>query len=104
MHLRESGATAEVVDDADRAAFRRAQGVPDDAASCHTATIDDYAIEGHVPAAAIARLLNDRPTAVGLALSGMPADSPGMGGDPTTWASQQVVIITDGGSLSNFAF
>lgn len=46
--------------------------------SCHTAEVDGYVVEGHVPAAAIQRLLTERPAATGLAVPGMPAGSPGM--------------------------
>jgi len=46
--------------------------------SCHTAIIDGYVIEGHVPAADIQRLILDRPVARGLAVPGMPIGSPGM--------------------------
>ena len=81
VHLQSNGANVEVSDDPDRAAYRASLGIPDDAVSCHTAIVDGYAIEGHVPATAIQRLLASRPDAVGLALPGMPADSPGMGGD-----------------------
>lgn len=51
-------------------------GVPFDLAACHTAEIDGYLIEGHVPATAIARLLTERPKANGLAVPGMPSGSP----------------------------
>ena len=53
-------------------------GVPDDLASCHTAEVGGYVIEGHVPADAIKRLLAERPQAKGLAVPGMPIGSPGM--------------------------
>lgn len=59
--------------------FKLGNGVPQRMISCHTALVDDYVIEGHVPAADIRRLLNERPDAVGLAVSGMPYGSPGMG-------------------------
>ena len=52
--------------------------IPPELASCHTAEIDGYVIEGHVPAAAIRRLLAERPPAIGLAVPGMPVGSPGM--------------------------
>lgn len=52
--------------------------VPYDLASCHTAIIDGYVVEGHVPADAVKRLLNERPDAIGLAVPGMPTGSPGM--------------------------
>ena len=50
--------------------------------SCHTARIDGYVIEGHVPFDALARLLETRPDVLGIAVPGMPAGSPGMGDDP----------------------
>lgn len=86
------------------AAFKADNGVPVGAASCHTALVDGYVIEGHVPAGAILKLLDDRPDAIGLALPGMPADSPGMGGDPVTWEAQPVELITSGGDLVPFDF
>ena len=91
-------------EDPERASFRLSLGVPDAAASCHTGVVDGYAIEGHVPALAIQRLLADRPNAVGLALPGMPGDSPGMGGNEQTWRVQPVSLINRDGSLSAFAY
>ncbi len=104
MYLRKHGATVEVTDDPDRATFREANGIADDVASCHTAEVDGYLIEGHVPAEAIDRLLAERPDAVGLALPGMPADSPGMGGDDNSWATQPVVLISADGSLTSWDY
>jgi hypothetical protein len=57
---------------------RRLLGVPDQLASCHTATVDGYLVEGHVPAADIRRLLEERPQARGIAVPAMPIGSPGM--------------------------
>ena len=91
-------------DDPERRQRRLDMGIPDDAASCHTALVDGYAIEGHVPIQAMERLLGERPDIVGLALPGMPGDSPGMGGDETTWATQSVVAIAADGSLAAFAY
>ncbi|TWB87883.1 hypothetical protein FB106_11911 [Synechococcus sp. Ace-Pa] len=54
------------------------QGVPGDLASCHTATLAGYVIEGHVPAEAIHQLLRQRPAVAGIAVPGMPLGSPGM--------------------------
>jgi hypothetical protein len=57
--------------------------VPEKLRSCHTAVIDGYIIEGHVPADLIARLLQEKPQVLGLAVPGMPVGSPGMeGGKP----------------------
>lgn len=52
--------------------------VPEELHSCHTAIVDGYVIEGHVPAAEIERLLNERPEVIGIAVAGMPPGSPGM--------------------------
>jgi hypothetical protein len=93
-----------VTDDPARPEFRRSVGIPDDAASCHTGIVDGYAIEGHVPAEAIRRLLADRPDAAGLALPGMPSDSPGMGGDQASWSNQPVMLVDRDGSFGVFAY
>lgn len=55
-------------------------GVQPQHQGCHTATVDGYVIEGHVPATEIARLLEERPAVKGLAVPGMPRGSPGMEG------------------------
>ena len=75
----DAGYTVSVVDHPDMPAIKRRYGVPHNLRSCHTAVIGDYAFEGHVPFAHIARLLDERPEGVaGLAVAGMPAGSPGM--------------------------
>jgi hypothetical protein len=61
-------------------AVKTGLGVPAELASCHTAEIGGYIIEGHVPAQAITRLIADKPDALGLAVPGMPIGSPGMEG------------------------
>lgn len=104
MYLRSHGAAVEVTDDADRAAFSVDIGIPASAASCHTALVDGYAIEGHVPAEAIGQLLATMPAAVGLALPGMPGDSPGMGGDTGAWVGQPVMLVSADGTLSAYDF
>ena len=77
-HLRAAGFEVRVTEAEDLTPAARRLGVPDALRSCHTATIEGYAIEGHVPAADIRRLLAERPAAAGLAVPGMPAGSPGM--------------------------
>ena len=104
VHLRTNGADVEITDDPDRATFRASVGIPDTVASCHTGIVDGYAIEGHVPTTAIQRMLTDRPDIAGLALPGMPADSPGMGGDPASWSAQPVVAVDRNGTLTAFAY
>ena len=104
MYLQENGAEVETRDDPDRAQFRAEHGVPNEAVSCHTALVDGYVIEGHVPVGAIVRLLDDRPDAVGPTVPGMPADSPGMGGDIATWERQSVALIAKNGELDPFDY
>ena len=70
--------SVDVIETSDIARTRARLGVPDDLASCHTAEIGGYAIEGHVPASAIRRLLAEKPQATGIAVPGMPASAPGM--------------------------
>ena len=77
-HLRRAGFQTTVTNVSDLAAVKTRLGVPDELASCHTAEIGEYVIEGHVPASAIRRLLAERPMASGLAVPGMPVGSPGM--------------------------
>lgn len=77
-HLRASGFTAEVIETAEINRVKSKLGVPQSLASCHTAEVDRYVVEGHVPAAAITRLLTERPVGKGLAVPGMPVGSPGM--------------------------
>lgn len=77
-HLRQTGFTVEVRDVSDLNRVKARLGVPNDLASCHTAEVAGYVIEGHVPAAALRRLLNEKPDAKGLAVAGMPVGSPGM--------------------------
>jgi len=77
-HLRAAGFSVEVHDAEDLVRIKADAGIPDNLQSCHTAMIDGYVIEGHVPAADIRRLLSERPAAKGLAVPGMPVGSPGM--------------------------
>ena len=81
-HLRANGFTVDIGDVGDVDAVRVKAGVPAKLASCHTAFVGGYVIEGHVPAAEIRTLLAERPNALGLAVPGMPAGAPGMDGTP----------------------
>jgi hypothetical protein len=60
------------------AAIKAEYNVPSNLQSCHTAIVDGYVIEGHVPVEDVERLLSERPDIVGLAVAGMPLGSPGM--------------------------
>lgn len=77
-HLRANGFTVKVQEVNDTADYERQNHVPRSMVSCHTALVNGYTIEGHVPASDIKRLLSERPKAVGLAVPGMPVGSPWM--------------------------
>jgi hypothetical protein len=86
-HLREAGFAATVVE-APVNPLKIRLGVPRDLASCHTAQVDGYVVEGHVPAGVIKRMLAEKPKGTGLAVPGMPVGSPGMeveGMEPETY-------------------
>jgi hypothetical protein len=76
----EANGFAVKVHDTGNTAMRGRLGIPMALGSCHTARVAGYALEGHVPAADVKRLLAERPQAVGLAVPGMPVGSPGMDG------------------------
>ncbi len=78
-HLQKNGFEPIVFDEGNVSARARL-GMPRQFGSCHTALVQGYVIEGHVPAADVKRLLDERPSALGLAVPGMPVGSPGMDG------------------------
>ncbi|MGB6924241.1 MAG: DUF411 domain-containing protein [Methyloceanibacter sp.] len=78
------------------AALKRQAGIPDKLASCHTAKIDGYVIEGHVPGSDIKRLVAERPEAIGLAVPGMPIGSPGMEQGAVTEPYDVLLVKKDG--------
>lgn len=71
-------------------------GIPETAFSCHTGKVDGYALEGHVPADDIRRLLAERPDAVGLAVPGMPFGSPGMNSEDDRDVYDVLLMQRDG--------
>jgi hypothetical protein len=77
-HLEAAGFSVNVTNVTDTAVMRQRFGMPEKYGGCHTATVEGYAIEGHVPAPDIGRLLAERPAAIGLSVPGMPVGSPGM--------------------------
>jgi len=95
-HLRANGFTVNVKEVDSTAGYQRQYGVPQKLQSCHTAVVEGYVIEGHVPAADIQRLLKTRPAAKGLAVPGMPMGSPGMEG-PRRQAYSVLLFNADGG-------
>lgn len=95
-HLRRNGFTATVIETSDVQSIKVQRGVPAELASCHTAEIAGYTIEGHVPAQAILRLLAEKPAGLGIAVPGMPIGSPGMeGGRPEVY---DVILFGNGAS------
>ena len=87
-HVRAAGFATEVVDTSELNRVKVRLGVPAHLYACHTAEVDGYVIEGHVPAPTIKRLLAERPNVKGLAVRGMPVGSPGMevaGAEPETY-------------------
>ena len=102
-HLEKNGFEATVIDQGNNAARARL-GMPQKFGSCHTALIQGYVIEGHVPAADIQRLLKEKPKALGLSVPGMPIGSPGM--DRPAYGGRrdayQVLLIQRDGSTTVF--
>lgn len=82
--------------------YKREQGIPAELSSCHTATVEGYVLEGHVPAVDILRLLSERPDAIGLAVPGMPYGSPGMGPEAERDA-YDVILVGQDGRATTFA-
>lgn len=95
-HVREAGFSVVIKETPDLQAIRVRRRIPEKLLACHTADIDGFVVEGHVPAAEIIRLLAERPRALGLAVPGMPTGAPGMevpGAPPDTY---QVVLFGAG--------
>lgn len=94
-HLKKAGFTVTVEETSKLGLVRNRLGVPTDLAACHTAEVNGYVLEGHVPAAAVRQLLEKRPNAAGLAVPGMPLGSPGMEG--STPEKYEVVLFGTSG-------
>lgn len=101
-HLKNSGFAVKVTETTDGPGTRKRLGMPDALASCHTATVGGYVLEGHVPASDVKRLLSTKPAALGLAVPGMPLGSPGMevGGHSDPF---EVLLVRKDGKHSTFA-
>ena len=96
-HVRQAGFSVTVVDTANLEPIKKRYGILPGQGSCHTATIGDYVIEGHVPAQDIRRLITERPKVTGLAVPGMPVGSPGMEG-PVPQSYDVIAFSRDGAS------
>jgi len=77
-HLEAAGFTVKDNVTDDISSIKKQYDIPQDLASCHTAVINGYVVEGHIPAADIKRLLREKPDVAGIAVPGMPIGSPGM--------------------------
>lgn len=98
-HIEKAGFDVEVINQANNDQLRKENGITADLTACHTATIEGYVIEGHVPVADIERLLKEKPAIAGLAVPGMPASSPGMD-VPNNKSPYQVIAFTKNGKKS----
>ncbi|MFT5588103.1 MAG: hypothetical protein ACI9ZF_000260 [Bradyrhizobium sp.] len=94
-HLKANGFEVNARNVGDTGAYRQKFGIPQALGSCHTGFVDGYALEGHVPAAEIKRLLAQRPKAIGLAVPAMPLGSPGMEG-PRKDPYDVLLVLADG--------
>ncbi len=97
-HLEANGFKVKAQNVASTGDYREKFGIPAEYGSCHTGRVGGYAVEGHVPAADIKRLLADKPKARGLAVPGMPMGSPGMEGPRKD--AYAVWLVKDGGEAS----
>ena len=95
-HLQAAGFNVSVREVEDLVPVRRQLGLPERYASCHTATVGGYVLEGHVPAADVKRLLASKPVALGLAVPGMPLGSPGMEAGGRQQAYDVLLVDRDG--------
>ena len=102
-HLEAAGFTVDArdVNATDLMKTKQDGGVPTQMSSCHTAIIDGYVVEGHVPVDQIVRLLAERPDVAGIAVPGMPAGSPGM--ESSSPRPYQVLSFTHDGQAAVFA-
>ncbi len=100
-HLKANGFAVKVQDVNDATAYARQYRVPQNLVSCHTALVNEYVIEGHVPATEIKRLLAERPKSLGLAVPGMPTGSAGMEGARSE--SYSVFLFNQNGAASVYA-
>jgi hypothetical protein len=102
-HMQDNGFSTKEVIVESTSPMRRALGIPIEMGSCHTAKVRGYALEGHVPAADVKRLLAEKPKAAGLAVPGMPLGSPGMEVPGRAADKYEVLLVGTDGRASVFA-
>jgi hypothetical protein len=101
--MEDNGYTVQVEDVQDLTAVKQEYQVPAELQSCHTAIVDGYVVEGHVPAADVERLLDERPDIIGLAVPGMPIGSPGMEVEGADDQPYDVIAFDEAGDWQIFA-
>ena len=99
-HVRQAGFEVTVVNTDDLAPFNERFGIPQNVASCHTAKLGSYYIVGHVPAADIFKLLEEKPNVMGLSVPGMPLGSPGMEVPGRAAVEYDSVLFTTNGTTT----
>lgn len=102
-HMRANGFTVRTSDLNDLTQIKTSRGVPARLESCHTAVVNGYVVEGHVPAADVHRLLKEKPAISGIAVGGMPAGSPGMDYPGTKAQAYDVIAFDKSGATRVFA-
>jgi len=100
-HLRGAGFQVRAVDLEDLTEIKQGSGVPIRYRTCHTAVVNGYVVEGHVPADLVKRMLAEKPKAAGLAVPGMPMGSPGMEG--ATKDAYEVLLFQKDGTATVYA-
>jgi hypothetical protein len=99
-YMGENGFSITAVEVEDIDVYKNQFGVPADLSSCHTALVEGYFIEGHVPAADVISLLRDKPEIIGLTVPGMPIGSPGMEVGTRVQAYSVLAVRKDGSSYT----
>lgn len=102
-HMEKAGFKVTVRNSPEMSPIKQKFGVPTRLASCHTATVGGYFIEGHVPASDVKRLLREKPDALGISVPGMPLGSPGMEVPSGETQPYSVTLVNKDGSLSIFS-
>lgn len=97
-----AGFKVDIRDEADMTPIKTRFAVPADMEGCHTAVIDGYVVEGHVPLEAVQKLVSEKPDISGIAVPGMPSGSLGMGNDPQ--ASYDVYTIAKTSSVAGTVY
>ncbi|MDR1890065.1 MAG: DUF411 domain-containing protein [Zoogloeaceae bacterium] len=92
-HMQKAGFTVKVHEVTEVSALRERLGIPAAHASCHSAKVGGYALEGHVPADDVKRLLREKPQAIGLAVPAMPLGAPGMEVPPAQAESYATLLL-----------